>query len=112
MSAIASFILELGIETAPCPAMTALRIRVSMSEIGSETGIVISPKPWLPRRLHNTWNPALKGLFAQAYATHLEAPVITPGAATNAAPIAYSNLIFATRLPYGHAFLGHATRFS
>src|SRR5258708_38006409 len=59
--AISTFIRELGMEACSCSALLALRMRVSMSAIGS-----VSTSSLLPTRLRHAGNRALVGELAQA----------------------------------------------
>src|SRR5205823_13205011 len=62
MRAICSLSREVGITALSCMARFALRIRVSMSAIGS---VSISP-PLLPARLRHAWDHALVSELAEA----------------------------------------------
>src|SRR5688500_9058243 len=66
--AIAILILEVGIDTESCFAVTALLSRVSMSAIGS----VISRTSELPARLRDAWDLALERQLAEADPAHRE----------------------------------------
>src|SRR6185295_8692603 len=68
--AIAIFCLLAGISTVSCIAWAALRMRVSMSAIGS-----VSILPLLPARLGHAGDDARVGLLAQADAAQAELAV-------------------------------------
>src|SRR5262249_27329832 len=58
---MSTFILEVGMAACSCSALLALRMRVSMSAIGS-----VSTVSLLPARLRHAGNRALVGKLAQA----------------------------------------------
>src|ERR1700751_5604752 len=78
--AISTFILEVGIAACSCSALLALRMRVSMSAIGS-----VSTASLLPTRLRHAGNRALVRQLAQADAAQ---PELAEDRARTAAPIA------------------------
>src|SRR5215471_4646770 len=65
--AISTFILELGMVACSCSALLALRMRVSMSAIGS-----VSTSSLLPARLRHAGNRALVRELAQTDAAEAE----------------------------------------
>src|SRR5579875_3049218 len=80
MRAISTFIFELGIVTRSCSALLALRMRVSMSAIGS-----VSTVSLLPARLRHAGDRALVRELAQADAAQAE---LAEDRARTAAPVA------------------------
>src|SRR6201987_5663508 len=78
--AISTFIRELGMVACSCSALLALRMRVSMSAIGS-----VSTASLLPTRLRHAGNRALVRQLAQADAAQ---PELAEDRARTAAPIA------------------------
>src|SRR3954451_22487586 len=81
MRASSSLIRELGSSTRSCSALLALRIRVSMSAIGS----VSTSDFLLPRALGHARDRALMGELPQADAAEPELPVDRAWAAAAAA---------------------------
>src|SRR5207249_7461931 len=79
-SATRSLSFEAGMSTFSCSARLALRIRVSMSAIGSL-------RMGLPARLHDAGHLALERQLAEAQTTHLELPEIAARAAAELAPV-------------------------
>src|SRR5579862_2376909 len=77
---MSTFILELGIVAWSCSALLALRMRVSMSAIGS-----VSTVSLLPARLRHAGNRALMGELAQADPAEAE---LAEDRARPAAPVA------------------------
>src|SRR6266511_5461832 len=77
---MSTFILEVGISTFSCSALLALRMRVSMSAIGS-----VSIVPRLPARLRHARDRALMRELAQANPTE---PELLEHRARPAAPVA------------------------
>src|SRR5579875_162329 len=78
--AISTFIFELGIVTRSCSALLALRMRVSMSAIGS-----VSTAPPLPARLRHAGDRTLVRQLAQADPAEAE---LAKHRARPAAPVA------------------------
>src|SRR5271157_3400932 len=72
--AISRFVREAGTTTSACRARDALRMRVSMSAIGSETFI-----GYLPARLGDAGQLAEQRPFAEADAAQTEAPHVCAG---------------------------------
>src|SRR6478609_12138141 len=81
MRASSSLIRELGSSTRSCSALLALRIRVSMSAIGS----VSTSGSLLPRALRHARDRALVGELPQADAAEPELAVDRAGASTTPA---------------------------
>src|SRR6185437_11555444 len=77
---MSTFILELGIAACSCSALLALRMRVSMSAIGS-----VSTVSLLPARLRHAGNRALVRQLAQADPAQAE---LAEDRAGTAAPVA------------------------
>src|SRR5919106_6153749 len=102
MSAIAIFIFEDGIVTSSLCAVVALRIRASMSAIGSV--IVIAS----PARLRDSRHLARVRELAQADATQAELPVVGARASTALAPVVLASLELRRPLLFlDQTFLGH-----
>src|SRR5207249_4489277 len=74
ISATRTLSLDAGMSTFSCSARLALRMRVSMSAIGSL-------RMGLPARLHDAGHLALERQLAEAQTTHLELPEIAAWAA-------------------------------
>src|SRR5437867_10274126 len=87
--AISTLILEEGISTRWWPAIRALRMRVSMSAIGSVMAIVCLEPPScaLPARLHDAGDGSLQRELPEADPAELELPVEAARPATPAAPV-------------------------
>src|SRR5690349_9847267 len=81
MRASSTLTRELGSSTRSCSALLALRMRVSMSAIGS----VSTSVPLLPRALRHAGDRALVGELPQADAAEPELPVDRARAAATAA---------------------------
>src|SRR5712691_2383367 len=81
MFAILSFSWDEGMSTFSCSAPLALRMRVSMSAIGS----VSIPRLLLPGGLDHSRNLAFEGQFPEADPAHLEFPQVSPRAAAQLA---------------------------
>src|SRR3972149_8866041 len=73
--AIFTFSFAAGMSTFSCSARLALRMRVSMSAMGSVT----MSCPLLPRRLDHARNLALQGQLPEADPAHVELPEVPPG---------------------------------
>src|SRR3954451_15099262 len=103
MRAISSFSFELGISTRSCSALLPLRIRVSMSAMGS-----VSIGLLLPRALGHARDDALVGELAQADPAEPELLEhrARPAAAVAAAVVAHLVLRGARGLR-DHRLLGH-----
>src|SRR6266851_6385375 len=67
MRAISTFTLESGISTLSCSAPCALRMRASMSAMGSVMDMSSAP---LPARLGDAWNLPAVGEVPEAQAAH------------------------------------------
>src|SRR6476659_6856995 len=101
--AISTFTLELGRVACSCSALLALRMRVSMSAIGS-----VSIVRLLPARLGHAGNRALVRELAQADAAKTE--LLEHGARASAAVAARVRLRLVLRLPLllgDQRLLGH-----
>src|SRR4051794_6067083 len=83
--ATATFRLVAGISTNGRSMALALRMRVSMSAIGSVIIAVVLPFRWLPGRLADAGDQAAAGHVAEADAADAELPVHGPPAATEPA---------------------------
>src|ERR687887_1041444 len=94
MRAISTFIFELGISAWSCSAWLALRMRVSMSAIGS-VSIVLS----LPRALGHAGDDALVGELPQADPAEPELLVDRARAAAPAAARVAARRVFRRPLP-------------
>src|SRR3990170_3370230 len=95
ITAIAAFNLELGMATKVCPAMIPLRMRVSMSEIGSFTDIITPLR--LPGGFHHAGDFAFQGILAETNAAQSEAAHIAARPTTDLAAIAHADGVFAPR---------------
>src|SRR5581483_2730619 len=105
MRAIATRTFVDGIVVSDCLAIPALRIRVSISLIGSLTLIRASPEPLLesesfrlagrplPARLGDAGQPPDRRQFAEADAADPEFPHVGAAAATEAAPVDVAHLV-------------------
>src|SRR6478672_11892749 len=90
MRAISAFNFDVGTSTRACLDATALRTRVSMSEIGS----VISLEPCLlPAALRDARHIALERVLAEAEPAEGELPQERPGPAALLAPVARADLV-------------------
>src|SRR3972149_3619971 len=103
--AMATLILEEGMTTRSCRAETALRIRVSMSAMGSVTATTTPP---LPTRLRYAGDLPLQRQVAEADATQREGAHVAarPAAQLAAVALAHREL----RRPAGlddHRYLCH-----
>src|SRR6266516_4394690 len=85
-----SFSREVGIRVSSCSALLALRIRVSMSAIGS---VIVIARVLLPRALGHTWDRPFVRELPQADAEEPE--LLEDGARTPAAvaPRVAANLV-------------------
>src|SRR5437773_9070236 len=99
--AISTFILELGMVACSCSALLALRMRVSMSAIGS-----VSTVSLLPARLRHAGNRALVRQLAEADPAEAElAEDRTRAAAPVAARVVGPLVLLGRRLlPAGRGF--------
>ena len=95
----ARFMFECGILTVSWCDITALRIRVNMSDMGSVTGIFGSVWIYLPGEfqcLQAGFTDAGKipkqGLFAEDYSAHSEESDISPRAPGCEAPVSLSDV--------------------
>src|SRR5437870_8180428 len=79
-SATRSLSFEDGMSTFSCSARLALRMRVSMSAIGSL-------RMGLPARLHDAGHLTLERELAEAQTAHLELPEITARPTAQLAPV-------------------------
>src|SRR4051794_7175165 len=86
---MATFILEVGISTAGWRAWMPLRMRVSMSAIGS----VIMARLLLPARLHDAGDLALECELPEADPTQAELPHVGPRAATALAAVVLAHRV-------------------
>src|ERR687891_109393 len=103
MRAISTFIRELGISARSCSAWLALRIRVSMSAIGS-----VSISSLLPGALGHARDHALVGELPQADPAEPELLVDRARAAAAAAPRVGPRLVLRRALPLrDQGLLGH-----
>src|SRR5450759_845310 len=101
--AICRLVLEAGTTTSACRARDALRMRVSMSAIGSETIIV-----YLPARLGDAGQLAEERPLTEADAAQTEAPHVRARATTNEATMVGLNLVLRRPLRLGdHRLLSH-----
>src|ERR687892_2117713 len=104
MRAISTFIFEVGISARSCSAWLALRMRVSMSAIGSVI-IVLSP---LPGALGHARDDALVGELPQADSAEPELLVDRTRAAAPAAARVGPRLVLRRALPLrDQGLLGH-----
>src|SRR6478609_10159761 len=102
MRAISRFIPEVGISTVSCSAWLALRIRVSMSPMGSVV-IVASPA-----RFRHSRDDALVRQLAQADAAHAELAEVGPRATAPVTPVVPTGLeLRLSRLLDSECFLRH-----
>src|SRR5262245_43988641 len=92
MRAISSFILEVGIAAESCSARFALRIRLSMSAIGS-----VSTSDLLPARLRHAGDRTLVRELAQADPAEAELPIDRTRTSAAVAARVGANLVL--RLP-------------
>src|SRR5512137_1623323 len=104
--AISAFILLAGISTVLCRAVLPLRMRVSMSAMGSVIDMVLASSP---ARLGQTGDDALVRDFAQADAADPELAVVAARAAAPGATVVLARLItlLAPRL-HNEGCLSHA----
>src|ERR1035437_611063 len=101
--AICRLVREAGTTTSACRARDALRMRVSMSAIGSETFIY-----YLPARLCDAGQLAEQRPLAEADAAQPKAPHESAGAAANEATVVGLNLEPVRSLCLGdHRLLSH-----
>src|SRR5262245_22023002 len=106
MRAIASFCFEDGMRTLSCSATLALRMRVSMSAIGSVIVIVRLPSP---ARLRDTGHFAGVHHLAQADAAEPELAEVRARAPATAAPVVRAHLVLGLALLLlDECFLRHA----
>src|SRR6266508_709223 len=80
---------EVGMRVSSCSALLALRIRVSMSAIGS---VIVIRRPLLPRALRHTRDRALVGELAQADPAEPELAIDRARPAAPVAPRVLANL--------------------
>src|SRR3954463_5175375 len=85
---MSTFILEVGITTFSCSALLALRMRASMSAIGS-----VSTSSLLPAGLRHAGNRALVRELAQADAAETELAEYGTRAAAAVAPRVVAHLV-------------------
>src|SRR5580765_8111322 len=88
-----------GMSTRVCLAVTALRIRVSMSAIGSV--IALSKSVVLPGALRHAGDVALERQLAEAQAAQRELPHVSARTAAQVAAVAQANLEFRLLLFFG-----------
>src|ERR1035437_479080 len=101
--AISRLVREAGTTTSACRARDALRMRVSMSAIGSETFI-----DSLPARLGDAGQLAQQRPLAEADTAQPKAPHECPRATADEAAVASLDLVPGRPLRLGeHRFLGH-----
>src|ERR1051325_643908 len=97
MRAISAFSLLAGMSTRACLAVTALRMRESMSEIGSVIFVVSLLNPKIPRDLPRTLRHARHVAFerqlAEAEAAHRELAHVGARTAAQPAAVAQANLV-------------------
>src|SRR5512142_482353 len=104
--AISRLVREAGTTTSACRAREALRMRVSMSAIGSETFIA-----FLPARLGDAGQLAEQRSLAEADSAETEPPHESAWATTDVAAVVGLHLVPRRPLRLGdHRLLGH--RFS
>src|SRR5690606_2343429 len=85
MRAISALIFEDGTSTVLLPAISALRMRVSMSAIGSL--IIMIRASFSPARLHHAGNLPLQRQFTEVNTAEREAANVTAWSSTNLARI-------------------------
>src|ERR1043165_5812739 len=90
MRAMSALIRDAGMSTRVCFALTALRIRVSMSAIGS----VIVLDLFLPAALGDAGDVAFERELAETQAAQRELAHVGARAAAQAAAVAQPNLVF------------------
>src|SRR5262245_15599421 len=104
MRAISAFSRDAGMSTRVCLAVTALRIRVSISAIGSVIVFVLSSSQltvhssqWsqncLPTALGHARHVAFERQLAKAEAAQRELPQVAARAAAQAAAVAQADLV-------------------
>src|SRR5512140_1923216 len=105
--AISAFILEAGISTVLCRAVLPLRIRVSMSAMGSVIDMVLASSP---ARLGQTGDDALVRDLAQTDAAEPELAIVGARTAATLTAVVLPCLValLATRLHH-EGCLGHAS---
>src|SRR3990170_6548057 len=104
VSAREIFSLEAGMSVKSCRAVRALRIRVSMSAIGSVTMVLV-----LPAGLLDSRQVALQGKLAEADAAEREGAKESSGPAAAMAAVAVPNLELRrlAERPFVERFPGH-----
>src|SRR5713226_1881126 len=90
MRAISAFSRDAGMSTRVCLAVTALRIRVSMSAIGSVISFALSFR--LPAALRHPGDVALERQLAEAQAAQPELPHVGARPAAQVAAVAQPDL--------------------
>src|SRR3954449_8770806 len=106
MPASDSFSFEDGIFTVSCMATLPLRMRVSMSAMGS---VIVMLPPLSPARLRHTGNLARMSKVAQAYATQPELAEHGARPSTPAAPGVRLHLVLGLALLLlDESLLGHS----
>src|SRR6185369_10100364 len=89
MRAMSALMREAGMSTRVCLAVTAFRIRVSISAIGS----VIALEPSLPAALRHAGDVTLERELAEAQAAQGELPHVGAGPPAEVAAVAQPNLV-------------------
>src|SRR6478672_4794930 len=104
--AIATLIFEDGMSTLSCFAETALRIRVSISAMGS----VIDTISLLPARLRDAGDLTLERQLAEANAAQREVADVASRPAAQLAAVAMLDLVLRRTVPLDdHRNLGHVS---
>src|SRR5258705_5941993 len=95
MRAMSALIREAGMSTRVCLAVTALRIRVSISAIGSVISFCsqLSAISLLPAALRHTRHVTFERELAEAQAAQRELPHVGARAAAQAAAVAQPDLV-------------------
>src|SRR5690606_11672091 len=99
-----------GIETLVCFAIKALRMRVSISAIGSLT-FMPAISCFLPTGLHHTGDVAFERQLAEADPAQLELADVAARAATALAAVPHADIELAALFPVGHALLRHVNSY-
>src|SRR5579884_1128708 len=97
MRAISILSRDAGTSTLGCRADSALRMRVSMSAIGSDVGIFRFPFNPLPARFHHAGNLSGEREIAETDPAQVELAQIAPRAAAAEAAVAVTRGVLALR---------------
>src|SRR5205809_2805218 len=93
MRAMSALMRDAGMSTRVCLAVTALRIRVSISAIGSVISQLSTIKSQLPAALGDAGDVTLERELAEAQAAQRELPHVGARTAAQAAAVAQPDLV-------------------